>query len=125
MTSLPMTPLPMSSLPMSSLPMSSLPLRAITLISQYSKPLTRPNWKTNPTFTFTMFYKALLKKQKCNTINNVLHFHIYNNHTYRTISLTFINNASYLKNDEITYKIVSEMLKIDISQLKVIIKSRL
>ena len=33
-----------------------LPLRARKLIREYSKPLTRPNWKTQPSMSLYKFY---------------------------------------------------------------------
>jgi hypothetical protein len=43
---LPFLSLPFPSLPFPSLPFPSLPFRALRLISEYSKPLTRPDWRT-------------------------------------------------------------------------------
>ncbi len=42
---LPASALPASALPASALPASALPVRAITLIREYSRPLTRPDWR--------------------------------------------------------------------------------
>ena len=41
-----------------------LPIRAIVLINKFSKPLTRPDWKTKPKFTFKQFFCELKKQNK-------------------------------------------------------------
>ena len=41
-----------------------LPLRAKKLISEYSKPLTRPNWKTQPSMTLYKFYINVNRNKK-------------------------------------------------------------
>ena len=43
---LPLCVLPLRVLPLRLLPLRLLPLRALHLIREYSKPLTRPNWRT-------------------------------------------------------------------------------
>jgi hypothetical protein len=57
-----------------SLPCPSLPYRALTLIREYSKPLTRPDWRKSKPIVST--YRLYL-----NVINNFsnLHYHILSN----------------------------------------------
>ena len=45
-------------------PSTNLPLRAQMLINEYSKPLTRPDWKTRPKFTFELFFYGIKKQNK-------------------------------------------------------------
>ena len=57
------------------LPSRVLPSKALRLISEYSKPLTRPNWrKSKPIInTYTLFLSVYSGK------NNLLHYIIYRN----------------------------------------------
>ena len=41
-----------------------LPLRALTLIKEYSRPLTRPDWRTLQRMTFDNFYHSLRLNQR-------------------------------------------------------------
>lgn len=74
---LPLQSLPLQSLPLPSLPLPSLPLRALHLISEYSKPLTRPDWRTCnclirfEEYIYTIQYKYMNKNTKLlNLIHN-------------------------------------------------------
>lgn len=44
-----------------------LPQRALTLISEYSKPLTRPDWKTYKPMTLS-YYKTLINNSRINAV---------------------------------------------------------
>jgi hypothetical protein len=51
------------------LPNRALPSRAVQLISEYSKPLTRPDWRTFiRTLSKNIFFKEIQKLNKCNTL---------------------------------------------------------
>jgi hypothetical protein len=66
--SLPCPSLPCPSLPCPSLPCPSLPSRALTLIHDYSRPLTRPDWRNSkPIITQYKLYEHLLKHPIDNT----------------------------------------------------------
>jgi hypothetical protein len=41
-----------------------LPETALILIKKYSRPLTRPDWKTQPKFTFSQFFQGIKKQNK-------------------------------------------------------------
>ena len=41
-----------------------LPPNVIEHIRKYAKPLTRPDWKTRPTFTFEQFFHEIKKQNK-------------------------------------------------------------
>jgi hypothetical protein len=41
----------------------ALPLHIVNLINEYSKPLTRPDWKTRPKFTIKQLFQGLKKKR--------------------------------------------------------------
>ena len=41
-----------------------LPPNVIEHIRKYAKPLTRPDWKTKPTFTFEQFFHEIKKQNK-------------------------------------------------------------
>ena len=59
--SIPSRSLPSRSLPSRSLPTYTLPSRALALISEYSNPLTRPDWrKSKPIITIHMLYNELI-----------------------------------------------------------------
>jgi hypothetical protein len=45
-----------------------LPLRAQKLISEYSKPVTRPDWRTLCPLTFKRYYKDILRNRDRNKI---------------------------------------------------------
>jgi hypothetical protein len=62
-----------------------LPIKAIALINDFSKPLTRPDWKTNPTFTFKQFFCGLKKQNKYllisvyyKIVRGVCHHYLFN-----------------------------------------------
>jgi hypothetical protein len=44
-----------------------LPQRALTLISEYSKPMTRPDWKTYKPMTFN-YYHSLINNSRINAV---------------------------------------------------------
>ena len=51
------------------LPNRALPSRAVKLISEYSKPLTRPDWRTFiRTLSKNIFLNDIQKLIKCNTL---------------------------------------------------------
>ncbi len=57
MATLPCPSLPCPSLPCPSLPCPSLPCRALSLIREYSKPVTHPNWRnSNPVISQYKLY---------------------------------------------------------------------
>ena len=133
-----------------------LPIQALTLISEYSKPLTRPDWKTKPVIDFLTFYQNLRRRQKYNVICDLI-YKIHNHNNTLTIYYTFLNNITIvrredyelkrnenqlraekykiskeeydirsnnhaIRRDEKSLLITSQLLNIDISILRVIIK---
>lgn len=47
-----------------SLPTMQLPTRALALINAFTKPVTRPDWHSNPKFTFKQFFQGIKKQNK-------------------------------------------------------------
>ena len=41
-----------------------LPKRALALINAFIKPVTRPDWHSNPKFTFKQFFQGIKKQNK-------------------------------------------------------------
>ena len=61
------------------LPLCALPLRAKKLISEYSKPLTRPDWGTLCPLTFTRFYNDIKRnRDRYKIFQNVYNYFISN-----------------------------------------------
>ena len=56
--------LPFNALPSIALPSIALPSRAVELIREYSKPLTRPDWRTFPRITTKIFMDDILEINK-------------------------------------------------------------
>jgi hypothetical protein len=54
----------LKTLPTNALVLNVLPTNAIHLINVFSKPLTRPDWKTNPKFTFNQLFNGIKKQPK-------------------------------------------------------------
>jgi hypothetical protein len=50
-----------------------LPLNVIALIKEYSRPLTRPDWKTKPVMSLRLFY------------NNILYHMFHDSYSIKTI----------------------------------------
>jgi hypothetical protein len=97
-----------------------LPHNVLELISEYSKPLTRPDWKINPIYEFNLFYYDLIRKKSIFVIDNVIYRHINNNQLTSTILYKYINNITYLpKNRLIEY--ISQFFDIDLYKVKIII----
>ena len=48
----------------------ALPQHILKLINEYSKPLTRPDWKTRPKFTIKQLFQGLKKQNGMLIINN-------------------------------------------------------
>lgn len=72
--------LPCHALPSHALPHRALPSRAVQLISEYSKPLTRPDWRT---FIRLLSKKIFLKEiQKLNNCNTLGIYTIVNKYDY-------------------------------------------
>ena len=70
----------MNSLTSQALQSHALPNRALKLISEYSKPLTRPDWRT---FIRTLSKKIFLKEiQKLNNCNTLGIYTIVNKYDY-------------------------------------------
>ena len=68
--------LPCRALPCRALPCRALPCRALSLIREYSKPLTRPDWrKSNPIISVCELYQLVYD----NWDENDLYFTIYRN----------------------------------------------
>jgi hypothetical protein len=42
----------------------SLPTRALALINVFTKPVTRPDWQSNPKFTFKQFFQGIKRQNK-------------------------------------------------------------
>ena len=92
-------PLKSMSLPLKN---KALPLRAIHLINAFSKPLTRPDWKTSPTFSLNQFFKGV---KKTNTyvllivywkiIKGICHYHLKQQYN-ELIKLGFSKNDALL-----------------------------
>jgi hypothetical protein len=65
-----------------------LPSNIIDLIHAFSKPLTRPDWKTNPKFTFSQLFTGIRKQTKLiHVYYKMVHgvcFH-YLRHTYNNM----------------------------------------
>jgi len=97
-----------------------LPPSALALIKEYSKPQTRPNWKKKKVFTFSLFYRDLLKKQRIPIMSNTLN-KIYNGHSHYLITSTYLNNSSFLKNEDKAFELISKIFNIDTSRLQIII----
>ena len=73
---LPCRALPCRALPCCALPCRALPCRALSLIREYSKPLTRPDWrKSNPIISVCELYQLVYD----NWDENDLYFTIYRN----------------------------------------------
>ena len=55
--------LPSRALPIRALPIRAVPIRAVHLISEYSKPLTRPNWRQSKplTTTYQLYNNTLIR----------------------------------------------------------------
>jgi len=98
----------------------SLPTQALDLIRQYSKPLTRPDWKRKPRLTFSLFYHNLIKHKYSIVIDTVIYRHINNNNDTLTILRHYINNLSYYKTN--TLNSVSKHFNIDVYKLQSIIQ---
>lgn len=101
-----------------------LPPSALALIKEYSKPQTRPDWKTKKVLTFSLFYRDLLTKQSNPVIHNTL-TKIYNGHTHYSITSTYLNNSSFLKNEDKSFELISKIFNIDTSRLQIIINRSL
>jgi hypothetical protein len=97
-----------------------LPQNALKLIREYSKPLTRPDWKRNPIYKFSLFYYDLIKKKFINVIDKVIYRHINNNQFTSTILHKYINNVTYLPNNRLI-EYISQFFDIDIYKVKIII----
>jgi len=41
-----------------------LPLNVLAIINKYSKPVTRPDWRSNPKFSFKQFFYGIQKTNK-------------------------------------------------------------
>ena len=97
-----------------------LPKNALKLIREYSKPVTRPDWKRNPRLTFSLFYYNLNLIRYLIVIDTVIYRHINNNQLTSNILSKYINNLTYLpKNRLIEY--ISQLFDIDIYKVNIII----
>ena len=74
--------LPLRSLPLRSLPLRSLPLRVLLLIREYSKPLTRPDWRTCKLISIEEYIYAIHYKVYIN--NNTPLFNLISNNIDET-----------------------------------------
>ena len=97
----------------------TLPKRARDLITQYSKPLTRPNWKKKPRLRFSVFYSNLIKHKYCIVIDIVIYRHINNNNSTLTILQQYVNNLSYYKMNSLNS--LSKHFNIEVYTLQTII----
>ena len=99
------------------LPKNALPKNALKLIREYSKPVTRPDWKTKPRLTFSLFYYNLIVIKHLIVIDTVIYRHINNNQLTSNILSKYINNLP--KNRLIEY--ISQLFDIDIFKVNIII----
>jgi hypothetical protein len=102
-------------LPFQSLPFQSLPFRALHLISEYSKPLTRPDWRTCnclirfEEYIYTIQYKIHIK-QPTNLLNLIFNnisnsdFYIAYNHIYFFGINSYVSKYKLNKDDVLSNK---------------------
>ena len=91
-------------LPLRSLPLRSLPLRVLLLISEYSKPLTRPDWRTCKSlisieeYIYAIHYKDYINNNILNTpLLNLISNNIAETDFYRAYNhIYFFGIESYV-----------------------------
>jgi len=70
-----------------------LPQNVIAIIKEYSKPLTRPDWKTKPKMTLKEFYNNILKHMYDDQYNSIK--------TFRYLpSRSIVNMLSFVLNEK-------------------------
>jgi hypothetical protein len=98
-------------LPLRALPLRALPLRAKKLISEYSKPVTRPDWGTLCPLTFTRFYNDIKRNRyRYKIFQNVYNYFISN------IDTTY-NHIEKMNNEIMIYGFVQVSKKYNINLL--------
>ena len=71
----------------------SLPQNILSLIKEYSRPQTRPDWKTNPKLDFGQFYNGVRTKIDKNKVLYKLHVNIQNglnNHYVYSVYMRYL-----------------------------------
>ena len=105
MIQLPCRALPCCPLPCCPLPCRALPCRALELISEYSKPITRPDWRTFPrTITKNIFFYESLNEGLYNIVRKNKYDYIYAMTKTQLIKLIYKQTAliEELENEETT-----------------------
>ena len=72
-------------LSISIMPILILPLRATKLISEYSKPITRPDWGTLCPLTFTRFYSDIKRNRNRYKIFQDVYNYFISNIEYKNL----------------------------------------
>jgi hypothetical protein len=103
-------------LPSRSLPSRSLPYHALRLIHEYSKPLTRPDWrKSKPIITSYKLYisahfKCKYTQLMFNLLLNIIEtdwYYLYMNVNYNGLNNVFIKLDSLMKIDGIKEALIN------------------
>ena len=104
-------------LPLRSLPLRSLPLRVLLLISEYSKPLTRPDWRTRKylisieEYIYTVQYRCFFNNTKLLSLiyNNITGTDFYKayNHIYSFGIESYVLKYNLNKEDILTNKLLN------------------
>ena len=99
-----MLSLPCRPLPCRDLPSRPLPCRAVDLIGEYSKPLTRPDWRTfQRTITPNIFINeinALYRLKRTYKLYNLLHTNMHN------VTQEEFDDLMNYKDDKFLYTII-------------------
>ena len=96
---------------MKQLPLCALPLRVQKLISEYSKPITRPDWGKLCPLTFTRFYTDIKRnRNRYKIFQNVYNYFISN------VDIRY-NQIEKMNNEIIIYGFVQVSKKYNINLL--------